>query len=112
MNFIKKILLFYTTYQKLATAKLQSSYFEYLKFKLGLQKSNFPSNINYLLSNHNKIYVGINSLVGSPAKILKELDPNKFIPWKDEEEFYGFIPKKEYEQTKEFKQLKSKLNKI
>lgn len=198
MNFIKKILSFYTTYQIFAKAKLQSSYLDFLKYKLGLQKWYFPTDKNCLLSNSNKIYVGINSLIGrlgnylqgagnlyignyvrfapnvggltsnhdlydqrknvlkeviigdyywigmnsivlpgvtlgtrtiiaagsvvtksfpdgfcviggSPAKIIKELDPSKFIPWKDKEEFYGFIPKNEYEKTERYKKFKSKI---
>lgn len=30
---------------------------------------------------------------GNPAKKIKELDPEEFIPWKGEVEYYGFIPK-------------------
>lgn len=201
MSFIKKLLPYNKEYSLFAKAKLQSGYLEFLKYKLGLIKRTWPAKSTCLLSNYNKIYVGINNLVGrpgnylqgagglyigdyvqfapnvgvltsnhdlydqrlsvvkeviigdycwvgmnsvilpgvtlgtrtivaagsvvtksfpdgfcviggSPAKVIKELDPNKFIPWKDEVEYYGFIPKKEYEQTKEFKQLKSKLNKI
>ena len=36
---------------------------------------------------------------GSPAKIIKHLDKEKFIPWKDKEEFYGFIPKSVFEKN-------------
>lgn len=36
-------------------------------------------------------------VAGSPAKIIKYLDKEKFVPWEDKEEFYGFIPKKIFE---------------
>ncbi|RLZ10552.1 acyltransferase [Faecalibacter macacae] len=48
---------------------------------------------------------------GSPAKIIKQLDPAKFEPWKDEEEFYGFIPKEEFEKTKLYKEGRIKFDK-
>jgi len=35
---------------------------------------------------------------GNPAKLIKELDKEKFIPTKYEEEYYGFIPKEEFPQ--------------
>lgn len=34
-------------------------------------------------------------LAGNPAKVIKRLDPEKFVPWHYEEEFYGFVPKKD-----------------
>ena len=37
-------------------------------------------------------------IAGSPAKIIRYLDKEKFVPWHDEEEFYGFIPKDEFEK--------------
>ena len=33
---------------------------------------------------------------GNPAKLIKELEKDKFIPTKFEEEYYGFIPKEEF----------------
>jgi acetyltransferase-like isoleucine patch superfamily enzyme len=36
---------------------------------------------------------------GNPAKIIKYLDKDKFIPWKYEVEYYGFIPKERYEKN-------------
>lgn len=35
---------------------------------------------------------------GNPAKLIKELDKEKFIPTKFEEEYYGFVPKKDFEK--------------
>lgn len=205
MNLLKKIIInilpFYKSYQKFAKAKLQSSYFEYLKFRLGFINRTFPAHKNCTIANVKNIKVGINCLIGrpgnylqgagglffgnyvqlapnvgiltsnhdlydqrlsvkkeviigdycwigmnsvvlpgvtlgtrtivaagsvvtksfpdgfcviggSPAKIIKELDPSKFIPWKDKEEFYGFIPKNEYEKTEKFKKLRNKINSI
>jgi len=37
-------------------------------------------------------------IAGSPAKIIRHLDKEKFVPWHDEEEFYGFIPKDVFEK--------------
>ena len=33
---------------------------------------------------------------GNPAKIIKVLDKEKFIPTRFEEEFYGYIPKERF----------------
>lgn len=35
---------------------------------------------------------------GNPAKLIKELDKEKFVPTKFEEEYYGFVPKKDFEK--------------
>lgn len=35
---------------------------------------------------------------GNPAKIIKELDKDKFVPTKFEEEYYGFVPKEDFEK--------------
>jgi len=35
-------------------------------------------------------------VAGNPAKVIKYLEKEKFKPWHDEEEFYGFIPKNEF----------------
>jgi acetyltransferase-like isoleucine patch superfamily enzyme len=37
-------------------------------------------------------------IAGSPAKIIRHLDKEKFVPWHDDEEFYGFIPKDIFEK--------------
>jgi len=37
-------------------------------------------------------------IAGSPAKIIRHLDKEKFVPYHDEEEFYGFIPKDVFEK--------------
>ena len=37
-------------------------------------------------------------IAGSPAKIIRRLDKEKFVPWHDDEEFYGFIPKDVFEK--------------
>ena len=36
-------------------------------------------------------------IAGSPAKIIRHLDKEKFVPWHDDEEFYKFIPKDVFE---------------
>ena len=33
---------------------------------------------------------------GNPAKLIKQLDKEKFVPTHSEEEYYGFIPKNEF----------------
>lgn len=43
---------------------------------------------------------------GNPAKLIKKLDPEKFVPHKDEHEFHGYIPKRKFEAYKN-KYLKS-----
>lgn len=205
MNLLKHLLYiflpFHNQYKQFRQAKLQTKYIDFLKFKIGLQKRYFPADKNCLLSNYNKIYLGINCLIGrsgnylqgagnlyignyvqfapnvgvltsnhdlydqrisvkkeviigdycwvgmnsvilpgvtlgtrtivaagsvvtksfpngfcviggSPAKIIKELDANQFVPWKDKFEFYGFIPKHKFEKTEKYKKLKSKINSI
>lgn len=39
-------------------------------------------------------------IAGNPAKIIKTLDKEKFIPWHYEEEFYGFLTKKQFIKKK------------
>ena len=39
-------------------------------------------------------------IAGNPAKIIKYLDIDKFVPWHYEEEFYRFIPKEKFEKVK------------
>lgn len=41
-------------------------------------------------------------LAGVPAKKIKDLDKEKFIPWQYDNEFYGFIPKEKFEQLKSY----------
>lgn len=40
---------------------------------------------------------GMCVLAGVPARVVKRLDPEKFIPWKYKEEYYGFIPAAKFE---------------
>lgn len=40
-------------------------------------------------------------IAGNPAKVIKNLDKEKFIPWHYEEEFYGFIPKDKFEKVRD-----------
>lgn len=40
-------------------------------------------------------------IAGNPAKIIKYLDKDKFVPWHYEEEFYGFIPKEKFEKVRQ-----------
>ncbi len=35
---------------------------------------------------------------GNPAKLIKELDKEKFVPTKYEEEYYGFVPKEVFKR--------------
>lgn len=39
-------------------------------------------------------------LAGVPAKVVKELDKDKFVPWHSEHEFYGYIPKDKFESNR------------
>lgn len=184
---IKNIIPFGREYTRFATTRQQSSYFQYVNFKIGLSQKYWPSKKNCLLANTHKVYVGINSLIGrpgnyiqgsgevyfgnyvqlapnvgilssnhdlydqrksvdnkvvigdycwigmnsvilpgvrlgtrtivaagsvvtksfpegycviagSPAKVIKLLEKDRFSPWTDAEEFYGFIPKEKFEK--------------
>lgn len=39
-------------------------------------------------------------IAGNPAKIIKHLDKDKFIPWHFEEERYGYLTKNEFEKKR------------
>ncbi len=39
-------------------------------------------------------------IAGNPAKIIKYLDKDKFVPWRYKEEFYGYIPKEKFEKVR------------
>ena len=39
-------------------------------------------------------------LAGVPAKVVKYLDKEKFIPWHYEQEYYGYIPKDKFESVR------------
>lgn len=39
-------------------------------------------------------------LAGVPAKIVKYLDKDSFRPWHLENEYYGYIPKEEFESVR------------
>ncbi len=193
-NIISIFLPYSEEYKKFLLTKQQAaSYWEFIKFKMGLQKRYWPAHSNCLLANPHKIYVGINCLIGrpgnyiqgagkvsfgnyvqlgpnvgilssnhdlydqkkynhdeviigdyswvgmnsvvlpgvvlgtrtivaagsvvtksfpegfcviggTPAKVIKHLNPENFIPWKDKEEFYGFIPKEKFEKSDFYKQ--------
>lgn len=49
---------------------------------------------------------------GNPAKLIKELDKGLFIPTKYSEEYYGFVPKEDFERfaAKHLKENKYLLN--
>lgn len=35
---------------------------------------------------------------GNPAKLIKELDKEKFVPTKYPEEYFGYVPKEKFEE--------------
>lgn len=39
-------------------------------------------------------------LAGVPAKIVRYLDQEKFVPWHEEEEWYGYYPEEKFEKIK------------
>lgn len=39
-------------------------------------------------------------IAGNPAKVIKNLNKEEFVPWHYEEEFYGFIPKEKFEKVR------------
>lgn len=39
-------------------------------------------------------------IAGNPAKLIKSLEKDKFVPWHFKEEFYGYIPKEKFEKVK------------
>jgi acetyltransferase-like isoleucine patch superfamily enzyme len=49
-------------------------------------------------------------IAGAPAKMIKELNRSNFKPWKDEEEFYGFVPKSEFENSINYIEYLEKIN--
>lgn len=189
MRIIKLFLPFYIQFLKFSKTKLQSSYLDFLKFKLGFTSVYWPVHKNCTVANHERIFVGINALIGRPgnyiqgagfvfignyvqfgpnvgilssnhdlydqrkshsdkivigdyswigmnsvvlsgvnlgtrtivaagsvvtksfpdgfcviggipAKVIKYIDKEKFVPWKDDEEFYGYIPKDKFEKKK------------
>jgi acetyltransferase-like isoleucine patch superfamily enzyme len=40
-------------------------------------------------------------IAGNPAKVIKFLDKEKFVPWHYPIEFYGFIPKNKFQQLRD-----------
>jgi acetyltransferase-like isoleucine patch superfamily enzyme len=197
MKILRKIISFFVpylnSYKLFIKTKQQASYWDYLRFRFGIQKRYWPAHKNCLVAHYQKIQVGINCLIGrpgnyiqgagkvyfgnyvqlapnvgilstnhdlydqkkynnaevnigdycwvgmnsvilpgvtlgtrtivaagsvvtksfpqgfcviggSPAKVIKLLNPEKFIPWKDKVEFYGFIQKEEFEKTKFYKE--------
>ena len=43
---------------------------------------------------------GYSIIGGNPAKLIRKIDPEKFIPHKNQFEFYGFIPSNKFEKFK------------
>lgn len=39
-------------------------------------------------------------IAGNPAKLIKQLDKSQFVPWYDSAEYYGYIPKAEFEKKR------------
>ena len=39
-------------------------------------------------------------LAGIPAKVVKYLDKEKFVPWHYEQEYYGYLPKDKFESVR------------
>lgn len=39
-------------------------------------------------------------IAGNPAKVIKYLDKDKFVPWHYKYEYYGFIPKEKFEKVR------------
>ena len=68
---IKKLLPFYLSYYRFSKARLQSNYFDFLKFKLGFNKRYWPAHKNCTIAHSDKIFVGINSLVGRNGNYLQ-----------------------------------------
>lgn len=207
MKFLKGgvliLLPFFNEYRTFSKAKLQSSYLSFLKFRLGITHCYWPKHKNCIVANIDRIYIGMNSLIGrpgaylqgagelfigdyvqiapnvgilsanhdlydqrisvkkkviignycwigmnsvilpgvtlgsrtivaagsvvtksfpqgycilggSPAKIIKELDKEKFSPYKDENEFYGFISKEKFEKLypEKVQKLRIEINNI
>ncbi|WP_051254351.1 acyltransferase [Arenibacter latericius] len=194
---------FLSEYKCFSKAKLQASYVEFLKFKIGVSKIYWPVHKTCTVANVNKIYTGVNCLIGrpgaylqgagelyignyvqiapnvgiltanhdlydqrvsninkviigeyswvgmnsvilpgvslgtrtivaagsivtksfpdgfcviggNPAKVIKQLDKVQFMPWKDEVEFYGYIPKEVFERNypERVRKLENELNQL
>lgn len=39
-------------------------------------------------------------LAGVPAKVVKYLDKDKFVPWHYDNEYYGYVPKEQFERVR------------
>ena len=39
-------------------------------------------------------------LAGVPAKVVKYLDRDKFVPYHYENEYYGYVPKEQFERIR------------
>ncbi|MBU4537187.1 MAG: acyltransferase [Weeksellaceae bacterium] len=187
-QFLISLIPFFRAYQQFAKTPIQSTYYEFVKYRMGIQKRYWPAHKNCTVAHHQNIFVGINSLVGrngnylqgaggieignyvqlaqnvgvlssnhdlydqrrynnakvvigdycwigmnsvilpgvtlgvrtivaagsvvtksfpdgfcviggTPAKILKELDKERFKPWKDAVEYYGFIPRDKFRKS-------------
>lgn len=188
-DIISMFLPYFKEFKKFCLTKQQSSYWEFIKFKIGLEKRYWPAHKDCLIANYQKIYVGKNCLIGrpgnyiqgagkvffgnyvqlapnvgilssnhdlydqrkynnaevrigdycwvgmnsvilpgvtlgtrtivaagsvvtksfpegfcviggTPAKLIKQLDKDKFVPWHEEEEWYGYLTKKEFEKKR------------
>ncbi|MDD2983071.1 MAG: acyltransferase [Crocinitomicaceae bacterium] len=70
MSYIKKLknfLPYYSEYKQFCKTKQQSSYLDFLNFKVGLQKRYWPADRNCIIAHYKKVYVGINCLIGRPG---------------------------------------------
>tara|TARA_B110001469_G_C9365479_1_gene191014 strand:+ start:169 stop:456 length:288 start_codon:yes stop_codon:yes gene_type:complete len=64
MRSLFRLLPFYKSYRLFAKTPQNISYFEYLKFKLLINKIRFPSHKNCTIANPKGIKLGVNCLIG------------------------------------------------
>ena len=64
---IKKLLPYYSKFEKLAKTKIPISYFSFLKFRFNKNKIYWYHHERCTIANPRTIYVGVNCLIGRPG---------------------------------------------
>lgn len=71
MRYLFWLLPFYKSYRLFAKTPQNTGYFEYLKFKLRINKIHFPIHENCIIANPKGIKLGINCLFGRPGVYIQ-----------------------------------------
>ena len=71
MRYLFRLLPFYKSYRLFAKTPQNTGYYEYLKFKLRINKTHFPSHKNCIIANSKGIKLGVNCLIGRPGVYIQ-----------------------------------------